>query len=194
MPTAQSGSGILGLPSRRRLGRLHREAKAVLHQHVEIAEFGRLGSRRRGEAIERGQQMAQDANRQRAREVKPRGLRPRYVGGDGAEVAIVQQEDERRRPAHHARLHHHAVLGVDDVAVVAGAGLAADRVAAAARAVPSSTTCASRPRHRGYLRRQHPRRRGLRAGIGPCDVPRPSLADYVMGVGIPRGATAAGGG
>jgi len=134
-PTAPSGSGILGLPSRRRLGRLHREARAVLHQHVEIAEFGRLGSRRRGEAIERGQQMAQDANRQRAREVKARGLRPRYVGGDGAEVAIVQQEDERRRPAHHARLHHRAVLGVDDVAVVAGAGLAADRVAAAARAV-----------------------------------------------------------
>ena len=146
MPTAPSGSGILGLPSRRRLGRLHREARAVLHQHVEIAEFGRLGSRRRGEAIERGQQMAQDANRQHAREVKARGLRPRYVGGDGAEVAMVQQEDERRRPAHHARLHHRAVLGVDDVAVVAGAGLAADRVAAAARAVPSSTTCASRPR------------------------------------------------
>ena len=146
MPTAQSGSGILGLPSRRRLGRLHREAREVLHQHVEIAEFGRLGSRRRGEAFERGQQMAEDANRQRAREVKARGLRPRYVGGDGAEVEMVQQEDERRRPAHHARLHHRAVLGVDDVAVVAGAGLAADRVAAAARAVPSSTTCASRPR------------------------------------------------
>jgi hypothetical protein len=32
-----------------------------------------------------------------------------------------------------------------------------------------------------------------RCGIGSCGVPRPSLADYVMERGAPRGATAAGG-
>jgi hypothetical protein len=30
-------------------------------------------------------------------------------------------------------------------------------------------------------------------GSGSCGVPRPSLADYVMGTGTPRGAAAAGG-
>jgi hypothetical protein len=33
----------------------------------------------------------------------------------------------------------------------------------------------------------------LCCGIGSCGVPRPSLADYVIGTGTPRGATAAAG-
>ena len=33
---------------------------------------------------------------------------------------------------------------------------------------------------------------GYLCGIGPCGVPRPSLADYVIGTGATRGATAAG--
>jgi hypothetical protein len=32
----------------------------------------------------------------------------------------------------------------------------------------------------------------IRCGIGSSGVPRPSLADYVIGTGAPRGATAAG--